>query len=125
MAAATFRDWLGGELQKQNLTRRALARKLAEKHPEGVNPSTVESARRQIYKYLDPAGPTIPSESTRIAFADALGVKASEIPDDDEEDEPVSREAADLLDQLDTDALLAVLAAALKSKSRRKKGVKQ
>lgn len=90
MATATFRDWLGREIERQNLTRRALARKLAQKHPEGVTPSTIETYRRAIYKYLDPAKPANPSESTRLAFADALGIKPDEIPVDDEEEDPVA-----------------------------------
>lgn len=120
MAAGTFREWLGSELERQQIKRRALARRLAAKHPEGATPATIETYRRAIYKYLDPTDPTIPTESTRLAFAEALGVKPEEIPEDDDEDEPLAREASEILAALSSDQLLEVLSGLVKSKRRRR-----
>lgn len=81
----TFRDWLSRELVEQKVPRRELARRMAAKHPEGVTPQTIETYRRAIYRYLDPADPMRPTEQTRAAFAEAFGVDPAEVPDDDEE----------------------------------------
>lgn len=83
----TFRTWLAGEISKQGLTRREVARRLAAKHPEGVTATTIETYRRAIYKYLDAERPAKPTQPTRQAFADALGVDAAQIPSDDEDEE--------------------------------------
>jgi hypothetical protein len=87
MAAHTFREWLNGEIDRQDIRRRELARRLATKHPEGVNAQTIETYRRAIYKYLDPTNPTVPTLPTRTAFAIALGVDPAEVPDSDDESE--------------------------------------
>lgn len=94
MAARNFREWLNTEIDRQGLTRREVARRLASKHPEGVTPQTIETYRRAIYKYLDPANPTEPTMQTRSAFADALGVDPASVPsqDDDSEDRDLAAE---------------------------------
>lgn len=116
MGAATFREWLSDEIQRQEIPRRELARRLARKHPEGATPQTIETYRRAIYKYLDPSAPTVPTTTTRAAFAEVLGVDPSEMPaSDDEEDSEdmaqmltrLAREHAELSRQL-TRALKAV-----------------
>lgn len=87
MGNRTFKDWLEGQLEKRQIPRRELARRMAAQHPEGVTNQTIETYRRAIYKYLGP-DPTIPSEPTRNAFAAALDVDPSEVPSEDDEEEP-------------------------------------
>jgi transcriptional regulator with XRE-family HTH domain len=105
----TFRAWLQSELDRQGVSRREVARRLAAQHPKGVTLETVETYRRAIVRYLDPERPTVPNVQTRRAFAEALGVPFSEIPEaDDEEDEQdmdatlqaIAREQADLTKRL-------------------------
>jgi len=87
MPPTTFRDWLTGEMKRQEVTRRGLARRLAAQHPEGVTDATVETYRRSIYKYLHPTRPTKPTNPTRAAFAEALGVSPDEVPSTEDEEE--------------------------------------
>lgn len=97
-AHSNFRSWLSAEIDRQGIARRELARRLASKHPAGLTPSTLETHRRAIYRYLDASDPMLPNEQTRRAFAEALGVDPSEVPMDDEDDD------------LDLDATLQALA---------------
>lgn len=107
MAGPTFRDWLTGEMRRQNVTRRGLARRLAAQHPEGVNEATTETYRRAVYKYLHPVRPTKPTNQTRAAFAVALGVSPDEVPStEDEEDDdlmaPLMRELRRLQERIES-----------------------
>lgn len=85
MNATAFQGWLTGELERQDVTRRELARRLASEHRDGLTQKTFESSRRAIYKYLN--GEISPSEGTRVAIADALGVDPSLVPTDEDEEE--------------------------------------
>lgn len=106
MAETTFKGWLTGEMRRQDVTRRGLARRLASQHPEGVNEATVETYRRAIYKYLHSAKPTKPTNPTRAAFAVALGVSPDEVPSSEDEEEaedvmaPLMREVMRLQKQI-------------------------
>jgi transcriptional regulator with XRE-family HTH domain len=85
----TFRTWLAGEMERQGLSRREVARRLAASHPQGVTPSTTETYRRAVRRYLDAEDPQSPTAQTRTAFAVALEVDPAEVPssDDDEEED--------------------------------------
>lgn len=84
----TFKAWLAGEMERQGLSRREVARRLASSHPKGVTPETTETYRRAVRRYLEADDPQKPTPSTRLAFAAALDVDPSEVPSsDDEEDE--------------------------------------
>jgi hypothetical protein len=83
----TFRGWLQHELTTQGIARREVARRLATKHPKGATPETIETYRRAIYRYLDESSPMIPNQSTRAAFAEALGVSLEEVPTEDEDED--------------------------------------
>lgn len=78
---------------------------MAEKHPEGVTPQTTETYRRAIRRYLETESPQRPTEQTRNAIADALGVDRDSLPDDEEDEE---------------DLQLALLLRACRSRSQRK-----
>lgn len=92
----TFRDWLGAALEGEGETIRGLAKKIAEKHPEGANSSTIESARTSLRKILH--GKSNPTQPTRDAIQQALGRDDAPTVEDEAEDEPVSREM--VLDEL-------------------------
>ena len=100
-----FSEWLGSEMGRQELSRREVARRMAENHPRGITPQTVETYRRAIRRYLDTENPQRPTESTRNAIADALGVDRSTLPTEEDEEE---------------DLQLALLLRACRAKSRRK-----
>lgn len=85
----TFRDWLAGEMDRQGLSRREVARRLALQHPKGVTVDTVETYRRAIRRYLDPVDPQRPNPTTRLAFADALEADPADVPTVDDEVEDV------------------------------------
>ena len=78
-----FRGWLNREMDARGLTNRGVARQLAEKHPAGVTPQTLETYRRAVRRYR--AGEKRPNEQTRQAFAEVFGVDPGEVPGDDEE----------------------------------------
>ena len=63
---------------------------MSTKHPKGATPSTLETYRRAIYKYLDPEQPSNPTQPTREAIAEALGVDPSTIPSDDDDEEDLN-----------------------------------
>lgn len=67
----TFRVWLRDALAAGGHTQRGLARRIAERHPEGANVSTIESARTALRKIL--RGDVNPSQPTRDAIQEALG----------------------------------------------------
>lgn len=94
----TFRDWLAGEMQRQGLSRREVARRLAVHHPKGVTPDTVETFRRAVRRYLDPVDPQRPNPTTRLAFADALEADPADVPTAEDEAEDVT-DLADLMRQ--------------------------
>ena len=103
MAAAThpnFRVWLTDQFAETGIARRELARRLAAKHPQGVTPATIDTNRRAIYRYLDEANPMIPTQQTRVAFAEAFGVDPATVPSEDDDEES----------QADLDASLRLIA---------------
>ena len=108
----TFRDWLAGEMEKRQLSRREIARRLAAQHPKGVNVDTTETYRRAIRRYLE-VDPQVPTEQTQRAIAAAIGADPSELPsgEDDEED--------DLALMLQASAALAREQAALQKRMER------
>lgn len=67
------------------MSRRELARRLAAKHPDGVNEKTVGNFRTAIRRYLK--GDQNPNAQTRKAYAEALGIDASLLPEDDEDED--------------------------------------
>ena len=94
-----FRGWLGERMSERGLTNRGLARLLAEKHPAGVTPQTLETYRRAVRRYR--SGAKVPNEQTRQAFAEVFGVDPSEVPDEEEPDlgatlQAMARELAEL-----------------------------
>lgn len=95
----TFRDWLAGEMDRQGLSRREVARRLAVQHPKGVTPDTVETYRRAIRRYLDPVDPQRPNPTTRLAFADALEADPADVPTAEDEAEDVEDLAGLLREQ--------------------------
>lgn len=101
-----FREWLAGEMQRQNVSRREVARRLAAQHPKGVTTETVETYRRAVRRYLDPESPMRPTDSTRIAFAEAFGVDPDEVPSTEDEEEdlmaPLMRELRRLQERIDS-----------------------
>lgn len=92
-------------MEKQGLSRREVARRMAENHPQGVTLQTTETYRRAVRRYLDPENPQRPTEGTRNAIADALGVDRSAVPTEEDEEE---------------DLQLALLLRAIRTKSQRK-----
>lgn len=68
--SATFKEWLERTLERQQVSRRELARRLATRHP-GDYEEAVETHRRSVRRIL--AGRTRPSNKTREAIQDALG----------------------------------------------------
>ena len=76
---------------------------MAEQHPKGVTPATIETYRRAIRRYLE--GQQEPTVQTRNAIADALGIDRDQLPVDDDEEE---------------DLQLALLLRACRAKSHRK-----
>ena len=97
-----FGEWLGTQMERQELPRRELARRMAAGHPKGVTPATIETYRRAIRRYLE--GQQVPNDGTRYAIADALGVDRDQLPADEDEEE---------------DLQLALLLRACRVKSRR------
>lgn len=84
-----FRSWLSEAVQESGLPKREIARRMAAKHPRGVNTDTIETARRTLNKIL--AGDLTPTQPTRDWVADALERDdapsvASEDDDDEESD---------------------------------------
>lgn len=67
------------EIAAQGLTIRGLARK--------IDPLNVDRARRNIHRWLDEG--IAPSRASRRDVADALGIEAAELEDDDEEADPL------------------------------------
>lgn len=82
----SFAEWLRMEMEQRDVSRRELARRMAESHRDGVTPQTVETYRRAIRRYLDADDPQVPKEQTREAIADALGVDRGQLPDDEDEE---------------------------------------
>lgn len=65
-----FRDWLSEAVPASGLSKREIARRMAERHPRGVSLETIETGRRTLNKILfDGMTPTQP---TRDAIAAAL-----------------------------------------------------
>lgn len=92
MGAATtptaFGRWLRSELDGRNIGVRTLART--------IDRSQTELVRRNLNRYLYDG--VRPSPMMRARIADALGVKPSEIPtDDDDEEEDSVKEFLDAL----------------------------
>jgi len=114
-SSPVFRDWLFGAVTTSGLSKREIARRMAAKHPRGVNLDTIETARRTVNKIL--AGDLTPTQPTRDWIADALerddGPSVASEDDDDEESDLSStlhalvREQAEMSRRL-TRALKAV-----------------
>jgi hypothetical protein len=83
-----FRTWLSGEMERQGVSRRELARRLS-----AGNPERFSSYRRQVTRWLDPDSPVSPRNETRQAIAVALGANADDVPSEEDEE-------SDLLAQL-------------------------
>lgn len=92
-------------MERQGLSRREVARRMAEKHPDGVTPQTTETYRRAIRRYLEVENPQKPTQQTRHAIADALGVDRGSLPTEEDEEE---------------DLQLALLLRACRSKAQRR-----
>lgn len=97
-----FREWLEGAIAESGLSKRAIARRMAAKHPQGVTLDTIETSRRTLNKIL--AGDLTPTQPTRDSIAEALGRSdhPPALQDDDEEEDlqatlqALAREQADL-----------------------------
>lgn len=89
--APTFRAWLEDALRESGLSKRGLARRIAEKHPDGPTESAIESARRTLRRVL--AGELVPTQPTRDSIEEALGRKDAPRVDGEDGDEPMTREA--------------------------------
>lgn len=87
-----FKDWLADVLVGTGVSRRELARRLAEKHPEGVTDKTLDSQRKTVRRIL--SGDSNPTQPTREAICDALGVPRDECPsaDDEAADSQITRD---------------------------------
>ncbi len=72
----TFASKLRGELDRQGLGVRTLAKR--------IDPANPERTRRSLNKWL--AGEHRPSAASRLAVAEALGVPSEVFSEDDEED---------------------------------------
>lgn len=70
-----FGDWLDQELTNRGLFVRALARE--------IDPDNVERVRRSLNRYLHDGA--LPGRPMRKAIADALGVDAGDLPDEEDE----------------------------------------
>lgn len=73
-------------MERQGLSRREVARRLAAQHPKGVTPDTVETYRRAVRRYLE-VDPQVPTVQTQRAIAIAVGVSPDELPDGDQDEE--------------------------------------
>jgi hypothetical protein len=95
--AVAYGRKLQGVLDKHGLSRRAFAKLVSPENPEGV--------RRAVHRHL--AGVHMPSRLTRRHYEAVLGLDSGSLEaDDDEEADPVLREAfclfVDLMDRLET-----------------------
>jgi hypothetical protein len=77
-----YRDWLAGAIEESGRSKREIARRMAVKHPNGVNTDTIETGRRTINKIL--AGTLNPTQPTRDLIAGAL--ERADAPTVDDED---------------------------------------
>lgn len=87
MAGKTFREWLGQEMERQGVSRRELARRLAEGQP-GDPRDVAESQRRSVRRILN--GETNPTPRTRTSICKALGIDPSEAPSSDDEEDSLA-----------------------------------
>jgi transcriptional regulator with XRE-family HTH domain len=84
-----FRDWLSDAIPTSGLSKREIARRMAAKHPRGVNLNTIETGRRTLNKIL--AGDLTPTQPTRDSIAEALGRDdAPAVTDEDDEESDLS-----------------------------------
>lgn len=74
-AARTFGDKLADELAQRKMSKRLLARKIAERTGRDL-----ETERRALYKYLDDG--VEPKEDTRAEITDALGMARGSLDSD-------------------------------------------
>jgi len=86
----SFGDWLRDAIAAEGVSHRGLARRIAEKHPQGANETTIDSARRTLRKILH--NDLNPTQPTRDAIQEALGRTDAPRVDDEERDEPLTRE---------------------------------
>ena len=86
----TFREWLEEALSESGLSRKGLARRIAERHPHGVTESTTESARRTLRRIL--SGDLNPTQPTRDSIQEALDRKGAPTVEEEIASEAVARE---------------------------------
>lgn len=103
MAGRTFYEWLGGELERRQVSRRELARRLASGRPDDGR--RIESQRRHIKRIL--SGKTKPTQRTRDAICDALGVPRDAAPS--------AKDEAEAEDDLLTPLIAGVLRTAVRN----------
>lgn len=88
-ARPVFREWLKEALERHEVSRRELARRLAERDPSDGDP---ETHRRSIRRILD--GTILsPTQPTRDAIQDALGDETAPTVQDEDRSEADAMEA--------------------------------
>lgn len=83
-----FRDWLQDALERHEISRRELARRLAAQHPGAGDP---ESYRRNLGRILS-GDVGSPSQPTREAIQAALEDFSAPSVEDEERDAPIRRD---------------------------------
>lgn len=90
VAAKNFSHWLSGELERQGVSRRELARRLSAMRPEDGDRFT-EAQRRNLRRILQGQKA---NQASRNAICDALGVPRDSAPSVDDEDEEEEQDLA-------------------------------
>lgn len=85
-----FADWLAGELERQNVSRRELGRRLAAQYPGAGGEDAEDSQQRKLRKIL--SRKASPRQSTRDSICDALGVPRDSARAEGDENSPITRE---------------------------------
>lgn len=104
MEGTTFRDWLTARVgdDEGQVSRRELARRLAEQAPGDGDPDSYRSSLRRILR-----GDRVASQPTRDAIQRALGDDTAPSVEDEAKDEPITRELViDRLRDLRRDTLV-------------------
>jgi transcriptional regulator with XRE-family HTH domain len=83
-----FSDKLRSEIARQNISIRALARR--------IDPDDIERGRRNIHRWLADS-PVTPSPASRRAVEEALGLPVEALEDDEDEEAADMELARDLL----------------------------
>jgi transcriptional regulator with XRE-family HTH domain len=82
VADTSFSRWLDETLNRQGVSVRELARRVAQQHPVDDPARNLETVRRALNKYRHEG--RIPSAPMKRAIADALGEDADSIPNEDD-----------------------------------------